>query len=381
MARRSGLWPDAEAVHRSAVSKARRKLPWEVLQSIHQEAVQLAYDKWPDTPESTWCGMNVIAFDGSKYTLPASEELREAFDPDSGLDHPGKGHYPQCLVSTAYDVFRRLPIGRTIMPIHEGNEREEAKRMLPQIPEKSILLYDRGYPSFDFIKYLDMNHDGCYVFRCPASSTFPAVERFVQSGDSEGIIWIDPSNSYLDSIPKQQRNDITPIMLRVIRLESPDGTVSVLLSNLLNTTVFPADCLIDLYFRRWAIETYYRNEKVDLDIESFHSKTEHGIRQELFAVMIMSLIARILMAFELRPCPKHKSIPQFKNAVMALATDAALLAPEHPEQAIIIFQELLKEISRVRYYPPKKKRPTYPRVNKGSINKWKQRRAEKMSTA
>ncbi len=379
-ARRSGLWPEAEAVHRSAVTKARRKLPWEVLQSIHQEAVQLAYDHWPDTPESTWCGLNVIAFDGSKYTLPASEELRRVFDPDSGLDHPGKGHYPQCLVSTAYDVFRRLPIARTIMPIQEGNEREEAKRMLPQIPEKSILLYDRGYPSFDFIDYLERHHAGFYLFRCPASSTFPAVEQFVQSGEREAIIWLDPSNTYLKSQPKQQRHTISPIKLRVVRLDSPDGTVSVLLTNLLDTSAFPVDLLIELYFRRWAIESYYRDEKVTLDVESFHSKTENGIRQELFAIMIMSLIARLMMTFEPQRCKLPTSVPQFKNTVMTLANEAALLAPEHPEQAIVIFQELLNEIARVRYYPPKNRRPHYPRVNKANLNKWQQDRAKKINS-
>ena len=380
-ARRSGLWPDAEAVHRSAVTKARSKLPWQALQTIHQEAVQLAYDCWPDTPESTWCGFNVIAFDGSKYTLPASAELREVFDPQSGLDKPGKGHYPQCLVSTAYDVFRRIPVARTVMPIHQASEREEVKRMLPQIPSHSILLFDRGYPSFDLIKYLDKHYDGFYLFRCPASSTFPAIERFVQSGDSEGIVWIDPTSSFLSSQPKEQRDEVTPIMLRAVRLESPDGTVSVLLTSLINTTAFPADSIVELYFRRWEVESYYRDEKVFLGLESFHSKTENGIRQELFAVMIMSVIARLMMVFEPAPCPQQKSRPQFKNAVMALAADAALLAPERPELAIAIFREVLNEIARVRYFHPKKQRPPQPRVCKASINKWKQGRADKLAVA
>lgn len=380
-ARRSGLWPDAEAVHRSAVTKARSKLPWQVLQTIHQQAVQLAYDSWPDSPEFIGCGMNVIAFDGSKYSLPASDELRNAFDPDSGLDNPGKGHYPHCLVSTAYDVFRRIPVARTVMPIHQASEREEVKRMLPQIPENSVLLFDRGYPSFDLIKYLDNHHDGLYLFRCPASSTFPAIEQFVQSGDSDGIVWIDPTSSFLSRQPKQQRDEVTPIRLRAVRLESPDGTVSVLLTNLINTTVFPADRIVGLYFRRWEVESYYRDEKCFLGLESFHSKTENGIRQELFAVMIMSVIARLMMVFEPDPCPQHTSRPQFKNAVMALASDAALLASEHPELAIVIFREVLDEIARVRYYPPKKPRPSQPRVCKASINKWQQQRADKLAMA
>ena len=35
-----------------------------------------------------------------------------------------------------------------------------------------------------------------------------------------------------------------------------------------------------------------------------------------------------------------------------------------------IFQELLREVARVRYYPAKTPRPSPPRISKQSINKW-----------
>jgi len=59
--------------------------------------------------------MSVYATDGSIYNLPATDKIREKFDPNSGLQNKGKGHYPQCLVSTLFDVFRRLPIARTVV--------------------------------------------------------------------------------------------------------------------------------------------------------------------------------------------------------------------------------------------------------------------------
>ena len=150
-ARRSGLWPAAEAVHRSAVTKARAKLSWTAFEQLHQEAVRLAYERWSASHEDTWQGLSVFAIDGSKYRLPASEALRQAFDPDSGLVYPGKGHYPQCLVSTVYDVFRRLPIARPVRPMVAANEREEVKALLPHVPTGGVLLFDRGSPSYDLI--------------------------------------------------------------------------------------------------------------------------------------------------------------------------------------------------------------------------------------
>jgi len=126
LSQRAGLWPDTQAPHWSALSKARSKLSWEAFAGLLRKAVDLAYQAFPQRDEYTGCGLSVFAFDGSKYTLPATPELRETFDPDSGLDKPGKGHYPQAWVNTVVDVFRRMPVGRTVCPINDGNERDEA---------------------------------------------------------------------------------------------------------------------------------------------------------------------------------------------------------------------------------------------------------------
>ena len=88
-ARRGGLWPEAEAAHRSAVTKARAKLSWAAFEQMHRDAVRLAYGLWPESPGDTWLGLSVFAVDGSIYNLPAADALRQAFDPDSGLDKPG----------------------------------------------------------------------------------------------------------------------------------------------------------------------------------------------------------------------------------------------------------------------------------------------------
>ena len=342
--------------------------------------MKLAYSLHPRNPSDVWHGMTVIAFDGSKYNLPAATELREEFDPRSGLDHEGRGHYPQCLVTTAYDVFRRLPVARSVVGIH-GSEREEARALLPFVPPRCVLLFDRGYPSFDLIACLRKHHKGYFLFRCPAESTFPAVEAFVRKGRSEDFISLTPSNNYLAGLNARDRMKAGGIQLRAIRLVSPDGKISVLLTNMLNNRQFERKEIIDLYFRRWAVEDHYRNEKIVLEIEKFHGKTPNSIRQELFAVVIMSVIARTLMVLTSRMhCPKRAEF-QFKNAVMTLASEAAVLVPDDPERAVEIFSQLIKAIKRVRYYRSKISRASQPRVTKRPPNKWCSGRQEKLKNA
>ena len=137
--------------------------------------------------------------------------------------------------------------------------------------------------------------------------------------------------------------------------------------------------IIDLYFRRWEIENYYRDEKVTFEIERFHSKSVNGILQELYSAMIMSVIARTMMAMSSQFFLTVKQEAQFKNSVITLASDAALLVPDNPEIVIKIFNEILAEISRVKYYRPKKRRPSQPRVNKSPLNKWNLNKIKKLA--
>ncbi len=130
---------------------------------------------------------------------------------------------------------------------------------------------------------------------------------------------------------------------------SPASDCSVLLTNLQDDVRFPAQTVIDLYWRCGTVEVPYRDEKTSLDIETFHSQTEKGIRQELFAIMIMAVIARTVMVLMTDPAHPSGAHPQFKHAMITLANDAALLTPSCPEVALGIFQELLHEIARVRY--------------------------------
>lgn len=377
-ARLAGLWPDAGSIHRSSISRARAKLHWQIFQDILFDAVSIAYRLWPVNDDRyLWCGMSVFAIDGSKFTLPATEDIRNHFDPESGLTKQGKGHYPQCLVSTVYDVFRRLPIARSVCKC-ESCERKQMEKLIPFVPKGGVWLFDRGYPSYGSIKYFIQNYDGFFIFRCPGQSTFNAVEDFTKSNRKQAVIWLMPTGSYKRKVSREERKKLQPIKVRVIRLKYHDGAVSVLLTNLFNKNKYPWQKIIALYFCRWEVENYYRDEKCTLEIGNFHSKTVNGVQQELFAATIMSVIARTLMVISSQHFPVGKGDPQFKNAIVSLSQEAALLAADDPKCAAKVFNELLSQMARVRYYRPKTPRKSQPRVSKKPINKWNRSKIKKL---
>jgi hypothetical protein len=251
------------------------------------------------------------------------------------------------------------------------------KNLLPFVPANSVWMFDRGYPSYETILHLNQHYSEYWIFRCPASGTFSSIEKFIDSGKQEDIIYINPSNSFMRKVSLNQRKELKPLKIRIIRLESLDGTISVLLTNLFGRNEFKFEQIQDLYYVRWKVEEYYRDEKVTFEIEKFHSKTENGIKQEFYSAMIMSVIARCCMVISrYHLLPKRQEV-QFKNAIIALAADAAIFVPDDPVISIKIFKELLTEISRVKYYRPKERRSSQPRVNKGPLNKWQQNKRKK----
>lgn len=326
----------------------------------------MAYTMWEDKPWHTWHNMSVFAIDGSKYQLPASDEIRKEFDTRPSRTVQWNGHYPQCLVSTVFDVFRRIPVGRVVDKVY-SSERKHAMQLLKSIPQNGVVTMDRGYPSYELLKIFHEHYcSGFYVMRCCGSNTFPAVEQFLKSSRTEAVIQIKPSDKYCKRNPHQVVNVLS---VRVIRLISPDGTISVILTNLPMQN-FPQEEIIALYYRRWEVENYYRDEKVTMEIETFHSKSPNGIRQELFCAVIVSVLTRIMIMLGSKDEKKERIEPQFKNALMILSDDMAILVSNAPSAAFKAINEMIMAIKRVKHYRPIKKRPTQLRINKQPPNKW-----------
>ena len=170
------------------MTTARAQLSWTAFEQLHHDAVRLAYEVWPSSDDESGQGLSVVAIEGSQSRRPACDALRTAFDPDRGLDPPGNGHDPPCLGSTVDEVFRRLPIARTVHPMADANERQEATARLPPMPSGGSWLFARGYPSDAFLDSRLGHYPGYWGRRGPAAAAVPPVEAVVQSGQTEAML-------------------------------------------------------------------------------------------------------------------------------------------------------------------------------------------------
>lgn len=121
-----------------------------------------------------WKGYLLIAIDGSKAKVPNSKDNREAFG-NSGNQHSGKGQV-RALVSGMYDVLNHfyldIEIEHTCI-----SENELAKRNLKQLKKIGIrkpvvAVFDRGYPSLEFIDFLETRHKNHPFYHPPLDLNF-----------------------------------------------------------------------------------------------------------------------------------------------------------------------------------------------------------------
>lgn len=295
-------------------------------------------------------GRRVLAVDGCKVPVQRAPELWEEFG------GPSDAHVPQITVPVLLDVLAKLPLDAVIGP-YASDERAQLSQLLASTRDGDILVLGRGYPSYIMID-LFFEHGLDFVLRVPVSRGFPAVEEFLKSGRDEADI-------LLMSAPSNPAHVLKPRKIRAVRRFGPEGGPQVFLTTLPRSQ-FSHASICDLYRQRWQIELFYRLEKSDyVGHHQFQAKHAEGVRQEVFAFLLFTVITRTLMssAADDRNVP-YDRISQ-KAAILAAARAlTTLLLDGDPEFTRQLLQSLLSRIAsrvdpafRQRAFPRRSFRP------------------------
>lgn len=271
--------PSDVPISAPAFSTARAKITPELMRALIHKAADEFDAKFG--AGLRWCGRRVFAVDGSKINVQRGDELSRAFGTPDGT------YCPQVLVSTLFDLVAKVPHDVVVAP-YATCERQEMVRLLDRVKPGDVLVLDRGYPSFEVLWMLqDAGID--FVIRVPVSSTFKAVDEFLQSGGDDYRILVAPPSGH----PMRDRG---PIEVRALRIMVPDSEPTVLLTSLRRSEFSKAQ-LADVYHRRWEIEEFYKLTKGDyLGQGQFHAQSSNGVRQEIHAVALFVSVTRYLMA-------------------------------------------------------------------------------------
>ena len=272
---------------KSAFVQARMKIRPEVFKDLSDILVEEFYtDNGPAV--RTWKGLRLLAVDGSRVTLPITKELKRIYGETKNQSNTT---LVQARCSLLYDVENSYVLDGSLAPLAQG-ERALALSHLHQCRTGDLLIYDRGYPSYDLIhEHLARGLD--YLMRVKTSFSQLTID-FERSGRPSMVVSIFPGKNARLSDKAYQRD--TPIELRLVRVELPKGQVEILMTSLMDRDTYPDTIFKALYQKRWGIETFYDALKNKLKVEHFSGYSNQSILQDFYAALFIGNVQTLIVS-------------------------------------------------------------------------------------
>jgi len=272
---------------KSAFVQGRKKISPDVFKRLSSV---LTNEFYTDNEEGvkTWNGFRLLAVDGSFITLPNTKELESIYGQTK--NHTGL-YVIQASASVLYDVLNLYVIDGIIAPKSIG-ERKLALGHLDFCQKGDLVIYDRGYPSYDLMyEHYNRKHD----FLIRVKSDFNTAARVFLQGDKQSQVVEIFSGLKSNELLEKAYDTKTPLKVRLIRIELPGGVVELLATSLLDDKKFKTQSFKELYFKRWKVETFYDELKNKLKVEHFSGYSNQSILQDFYAALFVSNIQTLIV--------------------------------------------------------------------------------------
>jgi Insertion element 4 transposase N-terminal/Transposase DDE domain len=257
----------------AAIGNARRRLGADCVETIVRQVIQPVAS--PDTRGAWYREWRLVAFDGTTFTVPATEENDAQFGrPGSGRGD-GKGAYPQAQAACLVELGTHAVFDARLEP-YRVSENTLIAEMFTALRPGMLALADRGIYSFQ--RWVRATATGAdLLWRVPSNLILRPVE-------------ILADGSYIAEITPPRKSGTAPVRVRVIEYKLPDVTdgkdeLYRLVTTIGDPTRAPAKELAAQYHERWDIEGFFKQIKsVQLNADKiFRSKSPDGVRQEFWA--------------------------------------------------------------------------------------------------
>jgi Insertion element 4 transposase N-terminal/Transposase DDE domain len=359
-----------ESPHRSSLCVARQRLGVAPLRHLFAQIVRPLAQ--PTTPGAFYGGYRLVGIDSTVFDVPDSPANDAAFGrPSAGAR--GVGAFPQVRKLSLVELGTHVEVGMVIKHVHCG-ERTMVGALLRYLSPEMLLLLDRGFFSYELWQQLD-------------SMGVKLLARVVKNLILRPIRYLS-DGSYLAKVYKNAYNrdkDRDGVLIRVIRytLDDPQrvghGETHVIITNLLDEALHPAEELIILYHERWEQEQVYDEQKTHQDPRratkpaQLRSETPAGVIQEIYALSLGHFVIRSLMFQAAETVQLDPDRLSFTGCFQILKCRLPECDSSTPQSFEDWYQALLWEVQKERC--DNRRDRVNPRVIKRKMSKWPKKRS------
>jgi hypothetical protein len=324
-----------------SLAKARARLPLQLWQRVWDSlAVKV---QQLSEPFASWRGHRIVLIDGTCVSMPDTPSLHSHFGTSTGRG--GKRHYPLARMVTAA-LANTMTVIAYAVGRYDQSEQALLRPLLGGLRKGDLLLADRHFAGANLydeylragLNFLTRIHQRLKVSRLRPLAGYA-------------------SNDFVTDMPlgdSYRRKDATlPAYVRVrliqavVRLRGQRDVVWFVTS-LLDEALYPAAQIVQLYARRWRIETLFLQLKVRMSADVLRSKTPQGAIKELAARMVAMNVVRAIL---LEAATTHGQDPMtlsFVHGLRAILAFAPVLATAPIWKLPVIYEAMLYEIAACR---------------------------------
>jgi hypothetical protein len=266
------------------------------------------------------------------------------------------------------------------MATHADGETNEAKlvpTLLPQVREqvagRRLWVADRQFCDLTQPTAFAQANDHFLVRYHPKTLFCPDPARSVKHGqDAQGRVW-KQDWGWLGSEQAKQRR-----FVRRLTLYRPGEETIILLTDLLDASLFPATDLLELYLARWSIERVFQQITEVFHLQTLIGTTPQGtVFQFAFCVLLYNMV-QVVRAYvattQARPVPTISTELLFDDVHRQLVAFTELVSPDQVEPLFPVLPteealraqltRLLATVWTARWLkaPPKKRKAPAPRT-------------------
>jgi Transposase DDE domain/Insertion element 4 transposase N-terminal len=333
------IWRDGRVPSSAAIVEARDRLGFGALRNLSARLQRWILETHRE--DMNWKGMLVLVLDGTTLKVPDSDENRRHFGLP-GVNRGKRSAFPQMRTLVAVSLRLRFILGAWFAPYRRG-ELTVAKRILSELPQRSLLVLDRLYLAWRFLlEAQGLGHH--YLVRAPKHVR---GRRLCQLGTGDHLVEI--------RVHRQARRGAPHLPKRVIARELTvriRGRWFRYYTTLLDHAIYPAADLINLYARRWEVETSIDEIKTHQSHATtvnrpliLRSQSARRVLQEAHALVVAYNVIRAVMveaaAVHARDPLRISFVDTLVRLQEALLTMAAAPTQELPR----IYEALLRSIT------------------------------------
>jgi hypothetical protein len=328
--------PTGSPISSAAVAQARHRIGSGPLAELFKITAESWTSEFIET--NRWRDLQVFAIDGSGLRIadtPANEEF---------FGRPGSGRskaaYPQARIVTVLAVGSRLVCDSAIGNQKQG-EQSLARDLIERMPDRSVLILDRGFVNHTmFARTMVAGTERHFLCRAKANLVSKRVRIL---GRNDSLVQINVS------APDRREDPALPetITVRLIQYTIPGFRPATLVTSLLDPERFPRSEIVDLYHKRWEIETAYdeiKTHTLERD-ETIRSRSPELVLQEIYGILVAYNLLRVAMARAAAIAGVAAARMSFCNSLLEIRDFFSLAADTAPGNLPGLYRRLCSRLA------------------------------------